>query len=270
LQVIVVNCAKSWLDPAVWADALSQGLRTRFRLEALNDQNSNQDYRRRKQKQKSDHGSDSENDAKLDQRQILAIMTRQTKSPENLQQNARTFDGEYTMTDDLERQVRQALRRRKRFPVVLISVVLLAVIAAAGAYIWFNYHDLIREFSVAAHPGATPVVDGGEETVTLRNFQSLERQTHDSLESTAQDIAAQKAELKRLSDQIAALSARIDAMQSAPQPTGSLEPRPGSQEPATSPRASVVGTRKKLPAPKTSGPLSVGGAPLPLAPPANQ
>jgi hypothetical protein len=37
------------------------------------------------------------------------------------------------MTDDLERQVREALRRRKRFPVVLMSVVLLAVIAAAGA-----------------------------------------------------------------------------------------------------------------------------------------
>jgi uncharacterized coiled-coil protein SlyX len=170
------------------------------------------------------------------------------------------------MTDDLDRQVRQALRRRKRFPVVPISVVLLALIAAAGAYFWFNYHSLIREFPVTA----TPVVDGGEETVTLRNFQSLERQIHDSLESTAQDIAAQKAELKRLSDQIAALSAKTDAMQSAPQPTGSLEPPPGSQEPAASPRASVVGTRKKLSAPKTSGPLSVGGAPLPLAPRADQ
>jgi hypothetical protein len=145
---------------------------------------------------------------------------------------------------------------------------LLAVIAAAGAYIWFNYHGLIREFSVAAHPGATPVVDGGEEIVTLRNFQSLERQTHDSLESTAQDSAAQKAELKRLSDQIAALSARIDAKRAAAYRFARTAAR--IQEPATSPRASVVGTRKKLPVPKTSDPLSVGGAPLPLAPPADQ
>jgi hypothetical protein len=177
---------------------------------------------------------------------------------------------EFTMTEDLDRQVRQALRRRKRFPVVLIPLVLLAVIGAAGAYLWLNYGGVVREFSIAAHPAATSVVDRGEEAVTLGNFQSFERQTVDSLESTAQDIAALKAELKRLSDQISALSARIDAMQSAPQPTGSLEPRPGPREPAISARAPVVGARKKLPAPKTSGPISTGGAPLPLAAPADQ
>jgi hypothetical protein len=177
------------------------------------------------------------------------------------------------VTDDLDRQVRQALQRQKRSPGVLISVVLLAVIAAAGAYLWLNHDGLLQELSIAAHPAAAPVVDSGEEAVTLRNFQSFERQTVDSLQSAAQDISAQKAELKSLSDQISALSAKIDVMQSAAQPTGSVsapvEARPGSQQPAVPARASVVGARKKLPAPKTSGPISVGGAPLP-APPADR
>jgi uncharacterized coiled-coil protein SlyX len=179
------------------------------------------------------------------------------------------------VTDDLDRQVRQALRRRKRSPaVVVISVVLLIAIAAAGGFLWFDYSDLIRSASFAGQPAGAPVVASGVETVRLKDFQSFQQQTAESLRSAAQDIAAQKADLKSLSDQVSALSAKIDAMQSAPQPTVSLsapaELRTGSQQPAAPARASAIAERRKLPVPQTSGPISVGGAPLPPAAPADR
>jgi hypothetical protein len=189
--------------------------------------------------------------------------------------NAKSADGGFKVADDLDRQVRQALRRQKRSPaVVVISVILLVAIAAAGSFVWFDYNDLIQTALFAGQPAAAPIVASGEETVALKDFQSFQQQTAESLQSAAQDIAAQKADLKSLSDQVSALSAKIDAMQSAPQPTVSLsarvEPRTGSQQPAAPARASAIAARKKLPVPKTSGPISVGGAPLPPAAPADR
>jgi hypothetical protein len=87
--------------------------------------------------------------------------------PEIVQQrqNHRYFDRGFKVTDDLDRQVRQALQRQKRSRgVVLIPVVLLAVIAAAGSYVWLNFDGLVQEFSIAAHPGRCPGGrDSGEE-----------------------------------------------------------------------------------------------------------
>jgi uncharacterized coiled-coil protein SlyX len=180
------------------------------------------------------------------------------------------------VTDDLDRQVRQALRRRKRSPaVVVIAVVLLVAIVAAGGFLWFDYSDLIRSASFAGQPAGAPVVVSSVETVTLKDFQSFQQQTAESLQSAAQDIAAQKADLKNLSNQVSALSAKIDAMQSAPQPPVSLSapvelPTGSPQSGAPAGRASAIGARRKLPVPKTSGPISIGGAPLPPAAPADR
>jgi hypothetical protein len=131
----------------------------------------------------------------------------------------------------------------------------LAIIAGASAYLWLNYDSLFQAVSSIAHPAATPVVDSGEETVTLKDFQSFQRQTADSLQSVAQDIATQKTDLQSLSDQVSALAAKIDAAAPAPQQTA---------VPARSPV--IAAARKKPPAPKTTGPISVGGAPLPAPP----
>ena len=72
-----------------------------------------------------------------------------------------------------------------------------------------------------------------------------------------QGIAAQKAELTRLSDQLSALAAKIDALQTA----AASEPTPAA--PA---RLGVTAPRKRQPAARPAGPISVGGAPLPTAP----
>src|ERR1019366_10104584 len=117
------------------------------------------------------------------------------------------------VTDDFDHQIQLDRRpvlqqRRSRAPRVLISVAALAIIAGASAYLWLNYDSLFQAVSSIAHPAATPVVDSGEETVTLKDFQSFQRQTADSLQSVAQDIATQKTDLQSLSDQVSALAAR--------------------------------------------------------------
>ena len=166
------------------------------------------------------------------------------------------------MTEDFDHQVRQALQRRRRSPRVLISVGVLAVIAAAFAYLWLNHDALFHAASFDEHPAAAPVVDSAEETVTLKDFQSFQRETADTLQSAAQDIAAQKAELKTLSDQVSALSVKIDAL---PRATTAAPAQPVPARPPV-----IAATRKKQPAPKPTGPISVGGAPLPPAPPNGQ
>jgi uncharacterized coiled-coil protein SlyX len=160
---------------------------------------------------------------------------------------------------DLHIQLDQqpTLHRRGVAPSVLVSVGVLAVIAGAFAYVWLNDDGLVQAISSAAQPAAVPVVASDEETVNLKDFQSFQRKNADSLQSAAQDIAAQKADLNRLSDQVSALSAKIDALQSAAAPP----------QPAVLPQPPVTAARKKPTAPKTTGPISVGGAPLPPTPP---
>jgi hypothetical protein len=167
------------------------------------------------------------------------------------------------VTDDLDRQVRQALQRRRGSPRVLLYVCILAAVAGTSGYLWLNY-DSLAKLAFAERSAPAPVVGSSDTGLTEKDFETLKRQTAESLQSAIEDIDGQKAELKRLSDEVSALSAKVDALQSAPPATGSLsgELRPGPQQQAASARPPVA-VRKKPPAPKTTGPISVGGAPLP-------
>jgi uncharacterized coiled-coil protein SlyX len=160
----------------------------------------------------------------------------------------------------IQRDQRPLLRQsRSKGAGVIILVASLAVIAAAAAYLWLNYDRLAQAAFSIARPADPAMADSAAKTVTPEEFQSFQRQTAESLQSAAQDIAAQKADLKSLSDQLSALTAKIDALPSAASPA--------PQQPAVPARPPVIAARKKPPAPKTTGPISVGGAPLPSAPP---
>jgi hypothetical protein len=171
------------------------------------------------------------------------------------------------VTDDLDYQVRQALQRRRRSPRVLLYACILAAVAGTSGYLWLNC-DSLAKLAFAERSPAAPVLDSSERGVTQKDFEALKRQLAESLQSTIEDIDAQKAELKRLSDQVTALTAKVDALQSASQTAGSLsgELRPGPQQPVVPARPPVIAARKKPPAPKTNGQISVGGAPLPPTP----
>jgi len=137
-------------------------------------------------------------------------------------------------------------------------IILLFAVVGAGAYLWFAegaFPVTARAFSAAG--------DSVEPTVSLKDFQSYQQEIAASLQSVTQEVAAQKAGLKNLSDQIAALSARLEALQSAATPA----PPPQSAAPAAPPSAPA---RKRTSAPKRTGPISVGGAPLAAKPPDGQ
>ncbi len=156
---------------------------------------------------------------------------------------------------------------------VLGAVVTVAIVAGVASYLWFNYARLTG-MSSSANAGVPPA-EQLDETVSLKDFQAFRQQTVESLQSATQDITAQQAELKQLSDQIAALTTKIDALQggSTPAPNRLIAPsRPAAvatskpvaalqAKPATAP-----GAGKKPSTPKPAGPISLGGAPLPPAP----
>jgi hypothetical protein len=175
------------------------------------------------------------------------------------------------VTADFDRQVRQGLRRRGRFPIVLLTVGLLAVIAAAAVYVWLDYDNQVQQVSFAAPRVAAPATTSGEGTAVLqRDFESFKRQIAESMLSTVENIDAQKVDLAKLSYQVSAMAAKIDALQSALASTGASlgELRPGTQP--VVPTRPVVAAGKKQLAPKTTGPTSVGGAPQLPAPSADR
>lgn len=165
------------------------------------------------------------------------------------------------MTDELDDQVRMALQRRRRRPMVPIVVIMFGIIASACAYLWVNYGDQVRTAVFATSPATASKVASDQEPVSRPDFDAFERQTADSLQSAAENLEAQKADLKRLADEVAALSAKVDALQSA---TSSISAQT-SVAPAVPPRPATIVPRRKPPASKSTGPISVGGAPLPAS-----
>jgi phage shock protein A len=170
------------------------------------------------------------------------------------------------VTEELDRQVRLAMQRQRRSPVVPIAVVVFAVIASGTAYIWLNYGDQIRS-GVSAAPSGGPVIAIGEQSVSRADFETFKRQAAESLQSTIEGLDAQKADLNRLTDQVAALSAKLDALQGATSSTPAQTSVVPAATPIVPPRPAAVAQRRKPPAPKPTGLISVGGAPLPPPPP---
>ena len=107
-----------------------------------------------------------------------------------------------------------------------------------------------------------PVVRAG-----LRDIQSSQLQNADALESLTQSSATQQADLKRITRQLALLTAQVSSLQNQVTP-----PLMTSSIPRPNPRARVVQASRKVPPPvlpplpKPAGPVSVGGAPLSPAP----
>jgi uncharacterized coiled-coil protein SlyX len=118
-----------------------------------------------------------------------------------------------------------------------------------------------------------PVVRAG-----LRDIQSSQQQDADALASLTQSAASQQADLKRITRQLALLTAQVNSLQNqvtAPLTTSSIPLSTTSSVPRPNPRARVIHASRKvvppvlppilptLPAlPKPAGPVSVGGAPL--------
>jgi uncharacterized coiled-coil protein SlyX len=150
--------------------------------------------------------------------------------------------------------------------------VVLVVIAAAG-FAWFTFGDRILEVpSLSSTLGsvAAPVAASDTGLVAASDFQAFQQQTSETLQSATQLLSAQQAELRRLSDEVSRLTAKIDLLQStvavasvkppSPPPLASAKPAPPPPVPAA-----ATAPRKKPAVPKPAGAISLGGAPLPAA-----
>jgi uncharacterized coiled-coil protein SlyX len=149
--------------------------------------------------------------------------------------------------------------QRMRWATIAIAAVLLAVIGASSAVLWRAYGGVpltLPSFAWVTGQPATPAVVA-DKPVGLKDLQALQQQIAGPLQSNAQLLAAQQAELKRLADQLSALTAKVDALE---HPSASAQASlPASAPPPAAPR-------KKPAAPKLPPGISTGGAPLPVTP----
>jgi hypothetical protein len=148
--------------------------------------------------------------------------------------------------------------QRKRWVTIAIAVPLLAVIGASSAVLWrsFGGHlPALPSFASGTEPAPAAVV--ADKPVGSKDFQALQQQMAGSAQSTAQLLATQQAEIKRLADQVAVLAAKVDLLE---RPAASAQ----ASLPAPQPVAPVA--RKKPAAPKPPPGISTGGAPLPVTP----
>jgi uncharacterized coiled-coil protein SlyX len=119
-------------------------------------------------------------------------------------------------------------------------------------HVWRDGLPALPSFTSATAPAPAEVPD---KTVGLKEFQALQQQIAATAQSTGQLVAAQQAEIKRLSDQVSALAAKIETLQN---PAASAQ----ADAPAAPPAATAA-RKRPTSAPKQPPGISVGGAPLP-------
>jgi uncharacterized protein HemX len=110
-----------------------------------------------------------------------------------------------------------------RIRVVLPVVILLVAIVAAAAAFWQFYHVGFAEAVLARQDASS------DSSPAMRDVDSSQQQqAADQVQTLQQDLAAQQAATRRLSDQVDALNSRIDSLQqsfaSAPTTVGRAPP----------------------------------------------
>jgi uncharacterized coiled-coil protein SlyX len=138
---------------------------------------------------------------------------------------------------------------------VLVHIVVAVMLAGAGsgaALLWRANGIGLPSFTSAAS-SAAPVAD---KPVGLSDFQVFQQQIAASMQSTEKLVTAQQAEIKRLSDQLSALSGKLDLLQ---RPIASAQ----AALPPPAPKPVAPAPRKKPATPQPAGAISTGGAPLP-------
>ena len=152
--------------------------------------------------------------------------------------------------------------RRSRTILFGVAAMALAVIGAGSAVLWHSFGGgfpgLPSLMSVSGtEPAAPPAVAAADKPVGLKDVEALQQQLAAAIQSNAQLLSSQQAELKRLADQVAVLSAKVDLLERPVASAQASVPSPAPPPPAP------TAPRKRPAAPKQPAGISVGGAPLP-------
>jgi uncharacterized coiled-coil protein SlyX len=164
----------------------------------------------------------------------------------------------YRIDDDVDYEPR---RESRRVPWLSIVVVVgLATIGVTSAVLWRTYGNVLPGFPTSSSVNG-PTVQSVDKVDGLRELQALQQQSAGQMQTVVQLLTSQQAEIKKLSEQMTALTGKVDTLQhsvTAAQPI----PAPAVPKP--------VAPRKK---PARSNPIVANptGAPLPapvqIAPP---
>jgi uncharacterized protein involved in exopolysaccharide biosynthesis len=95
------------------------------------------------------------------------------------------------------------------------AALLLACIGVGLAFFWRGYGGSVTalpSIASANRPAAAPGAAGPAEK-GLSDLQAVQQQLAGQMQAATQLLASQQAEIKRLSDQVAALTGKIDALQ---------------------------------------------------------
>ena len=168
-------------------------------------------------------------------------------------------------------------RRRRRAPLILTLVAVLMVAGVGvAAWFWFNtfWINADKPFEAASHETAGNGETSPADKPILTDLLATQEKTSADLEALDQSVVAQQAQLKAISDQLSALTSRVDALQSAaaaappptPAPPPALAPPRTEPPPPAPPNARAQAVPKPATRPshasRPAGPVSVGGAPL--------
>jgi len=157
-----------------------------------------------------------------------------------------------------------ALQRRRRVPWIAALLVGLAMAGAGGAFLWMNTDKLVQLTSRDASDSADAT---SADKAMLTDLLATQQKTTEDLDTLKAAVEDQQGQLKSIADQLAALTSKVDALQA---PAAAPPPPPVPAPPGARAQLAPKAAAKKPPrAPKSTGPISVGGAPLTAAPDAN-
>ncbi len=177
------------------------------------------------------------------------------------------------------------LRKRRSFGVVGV-LALLFLLCTAGGLLWLNLDGVTDMLHGVASPASSNgsnsdvLASASEPAVSAADFAAFQQRTGGSIQAATDLLNAQQAELKRLSDQIQGLTAQVSGLISKidqmPQGRAPLAPTAAVGAPVAPPvvaapvaaaqRTAPAAPRKRAPADRPAGAISVGGAPLQTAP----
>ncbi|MHC2332764.1 hypothetical protein [Bradyrhizobium sp. USDA 4454] len=148
---------------------------------------------------------------------------------------------------------------RRRWPWFLLIVIILALAGAGGVYAWPQIAPLVPSLGNAA---------AGDKAATdkeaLPDLLAAQQKLEDDIGALGKSVADQQEQLKTITDQLAALASKVEALQRpAPAP---VPPAAAEQPHAPVAQAAPKSRKPSVRAPKPSGPISTGGAPLSAAP----
>ncbi|MCP1907981.1 hypothetical protein E3H11_17055 [Bradyrhizobium brasilense] len=142
-----------------------------------------------------------------------------------------------------------------------LLIVVVALVGAGSVYAWPEVAALVAAISHESSGGATT-----SDKEALPTLLAAQQKLEEDLAALDRSVADGQAQLKAITDQLAALTSKVEELQHLPPPAA--PPPPVTAEVPRAPIAPTTPQPRKPPprAARPSGPVSIGGAPLNAAP----